>query len=135
MIMSILKLPVLYLGTKGEKHIYTLFDSGADFSCINPELVKDIETPIRLSTTRRLVTASEDKIIKVTERCVLDFYINDVLLSDEFLIVPGLSEEAVIGASTLQKWRIKLNFEHDIVEVNPKVANHQIKGSMMKWYY
>jgi len=26
----------------------------------------------------------------------LDFYINDVLLSDEFLVVPGLSEEAIL---------------------------------------
>lgn len=56
----------------------------------------------------------------------LDFYINDVLLSDEFLVVPGLSEEAIIGAATLQKWRIKLDFEHDKVFVDPKVAKLQL---------
>lgn len=57
---------------------------------------------------------------------MLDFYINDVLLSDGFFVVPDLSEEVVIGAATLQKWRIKLNFEDDIVEVDPKVSKLQL---------
>jgi hypothetical protein len=48
------------------------------------------------------------------------------LVSDEFLVVPGLSEEAVIGAATMQKWRIKLDFEHDTVHVDPKVAKMQL---------
>ena len=56
----------------------------------------------------------------------LDFYINDVLLSDEFLVVPGLSEEAIIGAATLQKWRIKLDFERDQVIVDPKAGKLQL---------
>lgn len=41
-------------------------------------------------------------------------------------MVPNLSEEAIIGAATLQKWRIKLNFEDDIVEVDPEVAKLQL---------
>ncbi|MGE9312806.1 hypothetical protein ACLOAU_14245 [Niabella sp. CJ426] len=39
--------------------------------------------------------------IEVKYAVRLDFYINDVLLSDEFLVVPNLSEEAIIGAATL----------------------------------
>jgi hypothetical protein len=49
-----------------------------------------------------------------------------VLLSDEFLIVPSLSEEAVIGAATLQKWRIKLDFKLEKVIVDPKVGKQQL---------
>jgi len=52
----------------------------------------------------------------------LDFYVNDILLSDEFLVVPNLSEEVIIGAATLQKWRIKLDFEHDQVMVDARPA-------------
>ena len=40
--MSIIKLPLLYEGSKGEKHLYTLFDSGAIFSCINPEVAEGL---------------------------------------------------------------------------------------------
>ncbi len=124
--MSIIKHPLLYVGTKGEKHLYTLFDSGANLSCINPDFLKDLETPVPLKRIRQLGTASEGHFIEIKERVIMDFYINDVLLSDEFLVVPGLSEEAIIGAATLQKWRIKLDFEHDTVFVDPKVAKLQL---------
>ena len=124
--MSVLKFPLLYVGSKGDKKLYTLFDSGANLSCIAKEHLDNLEQPVHLGRTRRLSTASEGHFIEISERVTLDFYINDILLSDEFLVVPNLSEEAIIGAATLQKWRIKLNFEDDKVEVDPKVAKLQL---------
>lgn len=124
--MSVIKLPLQFVGSLGEQHLYTLFDSGANLSCISPDYVRDIEKPVSLGRVRRVATASEGHYIEIHERVVLDFYIDDILLSDEFLVVPGLSEEAIIGAATMQKWRIKLNFEHDTVEVDPKVAKMQL---------
>ncbi|MFM2393698.1 MAG: hypothetical protein RLZZ546_1680 [Bacteroidota bacterium] len=124
--MSVIKLPLLFVGSQGEKNLYTLFDSGANLSCINPDYVENLEKPTKLGRARMIGTASEGHFIEVTSRVSLDFYIDDVLLSDEFLLVPGLSEEAIIGAATMQKWRIKLNFEHDTVEVDPKVAKMQL---------
>jgi hypothetical protein len=124
--MSLIKIPVLYAGNQGEKHLYTLFDSGANLSCINPVFAANLGNTVNLGRERRIATASEAHFIVITERILLDFYINDVLLSDEFLVVPGLSEEAIIGAATMQKWRIKLDFEHDTVHVDPKVAKMQL---------
>ncbi len=124
--MSIIKMPLLYVGSEGEKRLYTLFDSGANLSCISPEFVHGLGIPVSLGRERKMATASEAHFIVIKERIALDFYIEDVLLSDEFLIVPGLSEEAIIGAATLQKWRIKLDFEHDTVHVDPKVAKMQL---------
>ena len=119
-------MPIFYVGSKGEKNLYTLFDSGANLSCINPEHLQGLETPIQLGRTRLVSTAAEGHYIEIKERVLLDFYIHDILLSDEFLVVPGLSEEAIIGAATMQKWRIKLNFDRDTVEVDPKVAKMQL---------
>jgi hypothetical protein len=124
--MSVIKVPLLYVGSKGEKRLYTLFDSGANLSCVSPEFTSFLANPESLGRIRRIATASEDHFIVIKERIILDFYIEDVLLSDEFLVVPGLSEEAIIGAATMQKWRIKLDFEHDTVHVNPKVAKMQL---------
>lgn len=125
--MSVIRLPLLYVGTLGERKLYTLFDSGANLSCISSEVLAGVEKAIPLAVKRRLATASEIHFMEISEVVRMDFYIHDVLLSDEFLVVPGLSEEAIIGAATLQKWRIKLNFEHDTVEVDPKVAKLQLK--------
>jgi hypothetical protein len=126
--MSIIRLPLLYVGSKGEKNLYSLFDSGANLSCINPDFLTDVEEPVHLGRIRQLSTASEGHYIEISHRVVLDFYLEDILLSDEFLVVPGLSEEVIIGAATMQKWRIKLNFEHDTVEVDPKVAKLILKN-------
>jgi predicted aspartyl protease len=124
--MSVIKLPLQFVGEQGEKTLYALFDSGANLSCINPAQVQGLSTPIRMGRPRKMATASEGHYIEVKEVVWLEFYINDVLLSDEFLLVPGLSEEAIIGAATFQKWRIRLNFETDKVEVDPKVARMQL---------
>ncbi|MBO0934573.1 retropepsin-like aspartic protease [Fibrella aquatilis] len=124
--MSVIKLPLQFVGSLGEQQLYTLFDSGANLSCISPDYVKHVEKPVSLGRVRRVATASEGYYIEIHEAVRLDFYIDDILLSDEFLVVPGLSEEAIIGAATMQKWRIKLNFEHDTVEVDPKVAKMQL---------
>jgi len=124
--MSVIKLPLLFVGSKGEKRLYTLFDRGANLSCIDKKQLDKLEQPVHLGRVRKLSTASEGHFIEISERITLDFYVNDILLSDEFLVVPSLSEEAIIGAATLQKWRIKLNFETDNVEVDPKVAKLQL---------
>jgi hypothetical protein len=125
--MSVIKLPLLFAGSKGEKNLYALFNSGANLSCIHPDYVTNLEIPTSLGRVRNIATASEGHFIQVKEAIRVDFYLNDVLLSDEFLLVPGLSEEAIIGAATMQKWRIKLDFEHDTVHVDPKVAKMELK--------
>lgn len=124
--MSILRIPILFVGSKGEKHLNALFDSGADLSFIHPDSIINLESPVHMGRVRQLSTASAGHLIEVKEAVRLDFMIDDILLSDEFLIVPGLSEEVIIGVSTLQKWRMKLDFEHDRVIVNPRLRRLQL---------
>jgi len=38
------------------------------------------------------------------------------------VIVDKLAEDLIIGAGTLQKWRIKLDLENDDVLIDPHVA-------------
>ncbi len=118
----IIRLPLRFEGSKGEKYLYALFDSGATYSCINETLVEDIEILTPLHTPMKLATASKDTYMEISNRSTIDFYHEDIRLSDEFLVVPGLSEEVIIGANTMQKWRLKLDFENDNVIVDPRVA-------------
>ena len=118
----IIRIPLRFEGSKGEKNLYALFDSGANYSCINETVVEDLEMLTPIHTPMRLATASDTVYMEITSRTTLDFYHEDIRLSDEFLVVPGLSEEVIIGANTMQKWRLKLDFEHDTVIVDPRVA-------------
>lgn len=73
------------------------------------------------------VATAAGHFLRIEERVVVDFYIHDVRLSDEFYVVPGLSEDAILGVNTFQKWRIKLDLEHDSVIVDPKLAKAMLK--------
>ncbi|NJO24944.1 MAG: hypothetical protein HC867_02865 [Bacteroidia bacterium] len=119
----VLRIPLLFEGSKASKNLYALFDSGATYSCINEDRGEELEQFTTLHTPMRLATASEHVFMEITQRVTPDFYKDDIRLSDEFLVVPNLSEEVVIGATTMQKWRIKLDFEHDTIIIDPKVAN------------
>lgn len=125
--MSILKIPLNFEGSLGEKTIYTLFDSGSTFSCISEESVENLENLTPLLHPKKVATASEGIYMTITHAVRLDFMINDIMLSDEFMVVKNLSEVAIIGVTTLQKWRIKLDFDSDKVEVDPKVAKAILK--------
>lgn len=125
--MSIIKLPLHFEGSQGEKTLYSLFDSGATFSCMSEEACKGLEIPMKLHRPLEVATAAVGTYLKITHRIAVDFYYNDIRLSDEFMIVPGLSEDVILGVNTLQKWRIKLDFEHDTVIIDPKVAKAMLK--------
>lgn len=68
-----------------------------------------------------------DHYIKIENTLRTDFYFNDICLSDEFMVVPDLGEDANIGANTMQKWRIKSDFENDTVIIDPKAAKLILK--------
>jgi predicted aspartyl protease len=57
--MGIIKVPLQFMGSKGDKVIYTLFDSGASFSCITPKnaneigIVERMRIPLEAATDSR----------------------------------------------------------------------------------
>ena len=55
-----------------------------------------------------VATVAVGHYLKITHRIAVNFYINDVRLSDEFYLITSLSEDAILGVNTFQKWRIKL---------------------------
>ena len=115
------------MGSKGEKTIYTLFDSGAGFSCITPENADEIGLIERMRLPLEVGTSSRRHFVKIDHTLRSDFYFGDLRMSDEFMVVPDLSEEAIIGVNTMQKWRIRLDFEHDRIIVDPKVVKLILK--------
>lgn len=127
MMMGIIRIPLRFEGSIGEKIVNALFDSGATYSCLSAETAYEIETPARLYQPMQIAMASSSHFVVIEEAMRADFYHEDIRLSDEFMVVPGLSEEAIIGVNTLQKWRMKLDFEQDKVIVNPKVAEYILK--------
>ncbi|MCS7191742.1 MAG: hypothetical protein NZ937_02005 [Armatimonadetes bacterium] len=49
----------------------------------------------------------------------LTIWLNGYRLSDEFMVVEQLSRPALIGATTVQKWRMRLDMANEEVIVDP----------------
>jgi len=120
--MAIIQKTIRLEGTKGSQDAMALFDSGATYSCIQPELAAALDIVLPLPSPMDFSTAKNGDVLTARERVSLNFYLQGYRFSDEFMLIPDLSEPVIIGAATLQKWRMKLDFDADEVIIDPRVT-------------
>ena len=120
--MAVIQKEIKLVGSKGEKIEITLFDSGATYSCIQKRIAQKLGNVELLPKPMKFGTAKNGEKVIAKECVRLDFYIGKYRFSDEFMIIENLSEPVIIGAKTLQAWRMKLDFENDKVIIDPKVT-------------
>ena len=115
--MSLIQRPVMLVGPDGRAEVIALFDSGADYSCIAGDLARSLGPLAALPEPQEFETADRGDILTATHRIDLDLYFPDSRrrFSDEFVIIETLAEDLIIGAHSLQPWRVGLDFEHDEV--------------------
>ncbi len=108
---------VRLVGSKGEVEVTALFDSGATYSFLKREVAEQIESVIPLTRDMSFQTANPDAPVTPSGRIVADFAVDGVWYSDEFLVLDRTTEDLIIGASTMQKWGVKLDMENEKVEL------------------
>lgn len=121
--MAVMQKKLELAGSRGRKEVEALFDSGASYSCISKELAVRLEVTLLLPEPLEFETAEKGQKLQVTEVVRLDFHLNGYRFSDEFMVVPNLAEEVIIGTTTMQKWRFKLEFEAEEVIIDPRVTH------------
>ena len=104
---------VRLVGSRGEVEVKALFDSGATYSFVRRDVAERVANIEALPEPMRFATANPDAPVEACERIVCNFYIDGVRYSDEFLVLERISEELIIGASTMQKWGIRLDLENE----------------------
>jgi len=120
--MAVIQKEIKLVGSKGKRNEVVLFDNGATYSCLEKSLAEELGILDRLPELFEIETAEKERKIKIKEHISLVFYINGYRFSDEFMVVENLSEPVIIGAATLQKWRMKLDFENDDIIIDPRVT-------------
>ena len=120
--MAIIEKEIKLVGSKGEQEVVGLFDSGATYSCVDRDLAKKLGLLDSLPSPLSLQTAEAGRTVEVKEAVRLDFHLDGYRFSDEFMAIPHLSAQLIIGVATMQKWRFKLDFEADEVIIDPRVT-------------
>jgi len=110
------------VGSRGEHETEGLFDSGASYSFIRRDIAERLEILLPLPQPMSFEMAQQGATLVVRERVVLDFWIDGYRFSDEFFVVDNLADELIIGATTMQKWRLKLDMEREDIIIDPSVT-------------
>lgn len=117
--MGILVKQVTLRGDKGQVELDGMFDTGATYSVIRKDIAEQIATVIPLDEPITLRTSEQSRQLTATHCICLTIWLNGYRLSDEFLVLEELSRPVLIGAATMQKWRIRLDMANEEVIVDP----------------
>jgi predicted aspartyl protease len=109
-------------GDKGQRRLAVLFDTGASVSFIRSDVVDKIATTLKLPSPEVYTLGDGVGKLRVSETAVLYVYIDGVRISDNFIVSPRLADPVIVGANTLQKWRVKLDMENERVIIDKKMA-------------
>jgi hypothetical protein len=73
-------------------------------------------------------TAEKNYTVVAEYRVTLDFFFTDTprRFTDELVVIEGLSEELIIGATTMQKWKIRFDFDKEEVIYDKKMHRLRI---------
>ncbi|HOK40137.1 MAG TPA: retropepsin-like aspartic protease [bacterium] len=124
--MAIIRKKIKLVGPLGKREIEAMFDSGASYSCIRKDIAEKLEILRPLVEPMEFVTAKKEIKIKAEYAVRLDFYINGDRFSDEFIVMEELGSEIIIGAKTMQAWRMKIDFEAEEIKYDKRVTELQI---------
>jgi hypothetical protein len=116
-IMALIKKPIILAGSKGRRKVTALFDSGASYSCISRRLAEELAHLEPLADPIEFETAEKESTISATHRVAVDFFFEDTprRFTDELMVIEDLSEDLIIGAKTMQAWKIRLDFDREEV--------------------
>lgn len=117
--MGLIRKKLPFIGRRKKIEVECLFDTGASSSFICPELVRtlglstaDLAKPVRIRLGKGSTRVS--RIAAVTIR------LNGTTLADTAYVMPGLSEEYVLGAEFLERYDIRLDPKHRRLLLPPK---------------
>ncbi len=120
--MGLIQENTMISGDRGSVEARTLYDTGASLSFIRRDLAEKVGAPVSLPQPMRFEMGRVGEFLEVQHQIALMFEVSGIPLLDSFLVADNLSEDAIVGARTMQKWGIQLDPEHERVIVDPKVA-------------
>ena len=117
--MGLIRKKLSFLGRRRKKEVECLFDTGASLSFIRPELVRELDLPttnLLRSVRIRLGKGST----RVSQLAATMIRLNGVALPDTAYVMPGLTEEYVLGSEFLERYDIRLDPKRRRLLLPPK---------------
>jgi predicted aspartyl protease len=118
----IIRRDIMFQGTAAKRVCNVLFDSGATLSFIREDIGIALGQLNTIPKPYHVQTAVEGQFMLLDKAVLGLFTLEGHELYDVFVLMPGQSEEVVIGVDTLQKYHCKLDFETGAIFVHPEAG-------------
>ena len=106
--MEVIRKKLPLLGRRRSREVQCLFDTGASSSFVRPDLVRALRLPTT-SLIRPVRIQLGKGSTRVSRMAVVMIRLNGATLADPAYVMPGLTEEYVVGAEFLQRYGIRLD--------------------------
>ncbi len=119
--MSIIKEPVKIIGTKGEKIVNALIDTGASTTFIREDLADKIGA-IKRKTSSEVDIGNGTKMDAVDGAALIE--VRKCLVGTAGKIVKNCPEQLVIGVDFLQRFKANIDLKNDKLKVTCPRERH-----------
>jgi predicted aspartyl protease len=116
--MGLIYHQVKLTGPKGVQTLKALIDTGASESFINAAEARKLGRPLKMPQPMKFELGKGTIVIDKVIYAYVD--LDGYRLHWTFHIVPPLTEELILGADFLQRWKIKLDPESERIIIDPK---------------
>ena len=104
------------IGDKGRGSAQSLFDSGASDSVIRKDIAEKVASFLKLSEPVNFVLGDEKSTMTSEYFTGISFILKECTFpAQRVLIVEELDDELILGVDAFQRWKFKLDFEHEDV--------------------
>lgn len=115
------KLPCVDLDVGGCIKINALIDSGSQYNCISEECHTKIEkmgvnAPAFPTKNFEISTALKRKSCRIKKQVLLSCKIKNICFDVQFIIVPGLNRDLILGLAWFHEFKVLLKMSENILE-------------------
>ena len=106
-------------GNRGSGTVRALYDAGSGASFIRRDVAERLGDFNPMPSPYEFTMADGRGTITVSETINLDFPFGDARIYYFFFVVDELAKEMIIGADMMQRWKMKLDFDNDDIDIDP----------------
>lgn len=107
-------------GARGSDTVRVLYDTGASSSFIRRDIAEGLGNVVRTLRPTTFTMADGQVTLTVDQDVELYVAVDGDALRYHFFVTDDLSEELVVGADMMQRFKITLDMDNEAVSVDPR---------------
>ena len=108
-------------GNRSNAAVRVLYDTGAaGSSFVRRNIAENLGDIVGTPEPIRFTMADAQEAFTVNQAIPLNVDVDGTRLMFTFFVVDDLAEELIIGADMMQRWKISLDLDNEVVSIDPR---------------